>query len=192
VKNREGLESWSFAEKGFRKQFFKGSYRAAVSFMNKIGRSHQEGTPPDLVIDKDGLWVIFHSEDGGVDPVQKEMAMKVDLAYQEIVNEQDPPLTPEEIEELKPGLSGWSFSIRALQRTAKIDSFKTAVQFANRVAAVGVGIAHLPDLVITKEGVIMVISSRLSSGITASDINLARQISEVIDQLDEGQGIRNR
>ena len=192
IKNIEGLESWLVMDEGVRKQFFKGSYRAAVSFMNKIGRSYKEGSPPDLVIDKDGLWVIFKFEGKGVSPPQKEMAVKIDQAYQEIVNEQDPPLSQEEIEELKPGLSAWNFSQRALQRTARIDSFKTAVEFSNRVAAIGIGVGHLPDLVITRENVMIVITSRLSSGVTVSDINLARQISEVVEKFDQGQGIRNR
>ena len=192
AKNREGLESWVFMDEGFRRQFFKGSYRAAVSFMNEIGRSYKEGAPPDLVIDKDGLWVIFHFEGERITPAQKEMAMKIDRAYEEIIHDQDPPLSQEEIEELKPGLPEWSFSQRALQRIIKIDAFKTAVEFANRVAAIGIGAGHLPDLVITRESVMIVITSRLSHGVTVSDINLARQISEVVEKFDQGQGIRNR
>jgi pterin-4a-carbinolamine dehydratase len=188
----KGLESWDFIERGFRKQFFRGSYRAAVSFMNKIGRSHKGGTPPDLVVDKDGLWVIFHLEEKGVSQEQKEMAQKIDLAYREIINEEDPPLAHEEIEVLKSGLKGWTFSDRALQRSIPVDSFKTAVEFSNRVAAIGVGSGHLPDLVITNQSVLIIISGRFSNGITVSDINLARQITEVVERLDEGQGIRNR
>ncbi len=192
VKNIEGLESWNLIDEGFRKQFFKGSYRSAVAFMNKIGRSSKEDFPPDLVIDKDGLWVIFHAEGDAIFPGQREIAMKIDRAYEEIILEQDPPLGQEEIDELKPGLSAWNFSHRALQRIVKIDSFKTAVEFSNRVAAIGIGAGHLPDLVITRESVMIVITSRLSSGVTVSDINLARQVSEVVDKFDQGQGIRNR
>lgn len=188
----KGLESWDFIDQGFRKQFFRGSYRASVSFMNKIGRSHKEGVPPDLVVDKDGLWVIFHQEGNEVLPKQREMALKIELAYREIINEEDPPLTHAEIAELKPGLAGWTFSDRALQRLIAVDSFKTAVEFSNRVAAIGVGSGHLPDLVVTGGSVLVIISGRFSSGITVSDINLARQISEVVERLDQGQGIRNR
>lgn len=188
----KGLESWDFIDQGFRKQFFRGSYRAAVSFMNKIGRSHKDGIPPDLVVDKDGLWVIFHQEGNEVLPEQREMALKIDMAYREIIDEEDPPLTYVEIAELKPGLSGWTFSDRALQRLIPVDSFKTAVEFSNRVAAIGVGSGHLPDLVVTGGSVLIIISGRFSSGITVSDINLARQISEVVERLDQGQGIRNR
>jgi pterin-4a-carbinolamine dehydratase len=189
---KSGLESWNFIDQGIRKRFFRGSYRAAVSFMNKIGRSHKEGVPPDLVIDKDGLWVIFHLEENRISPQQKELALKIDRAYQEIVHEEDPPLGKSEIESLKKGLPGWQFSGRSLQREIKVDSFKTAVEFANRVAAVGIGSGHLPDLVISKESVLAIVSGRFSSGITVSDINLARQISEVIEKFDEGQGLRNR
>ena len=128
MEKTKGLESWSFIDQGFRKQFFKGSYKAAVSFMNKIGRSHKEGVPPDLVIDKDGLWVIFHLEGGVVLPEQRELAMKIDQAYQEIIHEEDPPLTSEEIGQLKKGLSDWHFSGRSLQRVVQVDSFKTAVE----------------------------------------------------------------
>jgi 4a-hydroxytetrahydrobiopterin dehydratase len=192
MEKAKGLESWSFIDQGFRKQFFKGSYKAAVSFMNKIGRSHKEGVPPDLVIDKDGLWVIFHLEAGGILPGQRELAMKIDQAYQEIINEEDPPLTSEEIDQVKRGLSGWHFSGRSLQRVIQVDSFKTAVEISNRLAAIGIGSAHLPDLVITRESLLITVSGRFSAGITVSDINLARQISEVVERLDQGQGIRNR
>ncbi|MFI5303419.1 MAG: 4a-hydroxytetrahydrobiopterin dehydratase [Nitrospiria bacterium] len=192
MERTKGLESWSFFDKGFRKQFFKGSYKRAVSFMNKIGRSQKTGSPPDLVVDKDGLWVIFHVEESHISPEQKELAMKIDQAYEEIIYEDDPPLTSEEIGQLIPGLPGWTFSTRSLQRVINMDSFKTAVEFSNRVAAVGVGSGHLPDIVITKESVLILIASRYSSGVTVSDINLARQISEVVEKLDQGQGIRNR
>ena len=192
MEKEKGLENWSFIDQGFRKQFFKGSYKGAVSFMNKIGRSYKDGTPPDLVLDKDGLWVIFHLEGGGVSPGQKELAMKIDQAYREIINEDDPPLSSEEIVLVKRGLPGWHFSGRSLQKTIQVDSFKTAVEISNRLAAIGIGSAHLPDLVITRENLLITISGRFSTGITVSDINLARQISEVVERLDQGQGIRNR
>lgn len=186
------LENWSFYDKGFRKQFFKGSYKGAVAFMNKIGRSYKEGLPPDLVVDKDGLWVIFHFEGNEILEEQKELALKIDQAYEEIISEDAPPLSSEELSQLMPGLPGWTLSTRSIQRVVNIDSFKTAVEFSNRVAAVGVGSGHLPDIVITKDKVLILISSRYSSAVTVSDINLARQISEVVDKLDHGQGIRNR
>lgn len=192
IKNDARLESWSATDGGFRKRFFRGHYRMAVSFMTRIGRLWKEGPTPDLVLDKDGLWVVFNFEEESDLVKQRELAVKIDHLYNEVLGESDPPLTKEEISEVVPGLRGWSLGERSLQRTIILDSFKTALEFANRVAAIGVGTGHLPDILIHKNRVDMVISGRHSRGVTAADVNLAMQVSEVVLKLDDGQGIRNR
>ncbi|HXN06590.1 MAG TPA: hypothetical protein VN944_05950, partial [Nitrospiria bacterium] len=124
IKNDARLESWSATDGGFRKQFFRGHYRTAVSFMNRIGQLWKEGPTPDLVMDKDGLWVVFNFEDDSDLAKQRTLAARIDQLYHEVLGESDPPLTKEEISEVGPGLRGWTLGERSLQRAIILDSFK--------------------------------------------------------------------
>jgi len=89
-------------------------------------------------------------------------------------------LEASEIESALGSLPGWSYADGGLTLTAQLDSFRDAL---NAVAAVGDAAElrdHHPDIDIRWRTVTFVCSSHSDGGVTAKDVELAKEISSLL------------
>ena len=87
-----------------------------------------------------------------------------------------PRLTDDEVRTRLAGLSGWERAGSAIRRQYKFDSFKSAMAFANRVAALAEEADHHPDILVEYDKVTLTLTSHDSGGLTERDFKLARKI----------------
>ena len=89
--------------------------------------------------------------------------------------------------ELREGLRGlgpgWSVAEKALVRTVKFSSFLTAVRFITELAPVAERLDHHPDLRLSWQTVELSLSTHSAGGLTRLDLELARELDAIIDQL---------
>jgi 4a-hydroxytetrahydrobiopterin dehydratase len=90
-------------------------------------------------------------------------------------------------EELQDGLRtlapGWSVAGTALVRKVEFDSFLTAVRFITELAPVAERLDHHPDLRLSWRTVELSLSTHSAGGLTALDLELARELDAIIDRL---------
>ena len=84
------------------------------------------------------------------------------------------------LRELAPG---WSVDADALLRTVEFSSFLTAVRFITELAPVAERLDHHPDLRLSWRTVELSLSTHSAGGLTALDLELARELDAIIDQL---------
>ena len=93
-------------------------------------------------------------------------------------------LTADEVRDGLQGLApGWSVAGKALMRTVEFDSFLTAVRFISELAPVAEGLDHHPDLRLSWRTVELSLSTHSAGGLTALDLELARELDAIIDHL---------
>jgi 4a-hydroxytetrahydrobiopterin dehydratase len=80
------------------------------------------------------------------------------------------------------GVPGWSLERGELVRVVTFDTFVEAISFVNRVAELAEAAGHHPDIDIRYNRVKLgLVTHDASSGITEKDLDLARQVSELLD-----------
>ena len=85
-------------------------------------------------------------------------------------------LSADEIASRLASLAGWEQLGDALCRQYELADFKSAMAFANRVAAIAEELNHHPDILIEYSTVTLTLSSHDAGGITARDFRLAARI----------------
>ena len=89
-------------------------------------------------------------------------------------------LAEEGIEAALRSLPGWRGDARALERTATLPDFATAIAVVDEVAAVAEELDHHPDVDIRWRTLRFALSTHVAGGVTERDVELARRIEEVI------------
>ncbi len=85
-------------------------------------------------------------------------------------------LTGPEIEKSLPELHGWRYTRGALRCEFKFETFKKALQFVTKVAALAESADHHPDIDIRFNVVRLALSTHDVSGVSARDFSLAKII----------------
>ncbi|WP_020670471.1 4a-hydroxytetrahydrobiopterin dehydratase [Amycolatopsis nigrescens] len=92
-------------------------------------------------------------------------------------------LSDQEISDALENLSGWRREGDALERTAELADFPTAIAAVNRIAEIAESLDHHPDIDIRWRTLTFRLSTHSDGGITAKDTSLAGQIDETISSL---------
>jgi 4a-hydroxytetrahydrobiopterin dehydratase len=90
-------------------------------------------------------------------------------------------LSPSDLTKALTGLPGWSGTTEDIQRSFRFADFRAAMKFANEVAELAEAAQHHPDIDIRYAQVKLVLSTHDAGGVTAKDIDLARQINSLPD-----------
>lgn len=85
-------------------------------------------------------------------------------------------LTSEQISVSLPSLAGWKYGENAISKQFTLADFKAAMFFVNTVAGLAEMADHHPDILITYKRVTLTLSTHSEGGVTAKDIDLAKQI----------------
>lgn len=93
-------------------------------------------------------------------------------------------LSAEEVQDgLRTLAPGWSVADGALLRTVEFSSFGTAVRFITELAPVAERLDHHPDLRLSWRTVELSLSTHSAGGLTALDLELARELDAIVDRL---------
>lgn len=76
-------------------------------------------------------------------------------------------------------LPGWKYGENAIERLFEFTDFAEAMKFVNRVAEAAEQANHHPDIDIRYNKVRMSLTSHDSGGVTARDLRMAKQISDL-------------
>jgi len=88
-------------------------------------------------------------------------------------------LTDEEIASQLAALPGWSRQGDSIQCASKRGSFAGAMLYASAVAYLAEAANHHPDILIQWDTVTLTLSTHSDGGLTAKDLALAAQISQL-------------
>jgi 4a-hydroxytetrahydrobiopterin dehydratase len=80
-------------------------------------------------------------------------------------------------------LDGWSGGPGGITRTAELSSFPAAIAVVDRVAEAAEAADHHPDIDIRWRTVTFRLSTHSAGGVTAKDIDLAKEIDELASSL---------
>lgn len=75
-------------------------------------------------------------------------------------------------------MEGWTEKDGALQKTFRLDSFRAAVDFVNRIAEEAERANHHPDIYLSYKTVTVVLTSHDAGGVTDRDHTLAKMIAK--------------
>jgi 4a-hydroxytetrahydrobiopterin dehydratase len=73
-------------------------------------------------------------------------------------------------------LTGWEIDGDRLRKRYTLDSFKAAIAFVNRVAALAEAADHHPDILIEYKHVTLTLTTHDEGGLSARDFSLAARI----------------
>jgi 4a-hydroxytetrahydrobiopterin dehydratase len=73
-------------------------------------------------------------------------------------------------------LTGWEIDGDRLRKRYTLDSFKAAIAFVNRVAALAEAADHHPDILIEYRHVTLTLTTHDEGGLSARDFSLASRI----------------
>jgi 4a-hydroxytetrahydrobiopterin dehydratase len=73
-------------------------------------------------------------------------------------------------------LTGWEIDGDRLRKRYTLDSFKAAIAFVNRVAALAEAADHHPDILIEYRHVTLTLTTHDEGGLSARDFSLAARI----------------
>jgi 4a-hydroxytetrahydrobiopterin dehydratase len=73
-------------------------------------------------------------------------------------------------------LTGWELDGDRLRKRYTLDSFKAAIAFVNRVAALAEAADHHPDILIEYRHVTLTLTTHDEGGLSARDFSLAGRI----------------
>ena len=85
-------------------------------------------------------------------------------------------LNENEIRDRLAATAGWIRDGKSIRRTWEFPSFKDAIAFVNRVAALADEQDHHPDILVEYRKVTLTLSSHDAGGLTARDFRLAAAI----------------
>ena len=85
-------------------------------------------------------------------------------------------LTSAEIYAKVKNLPGWYRSFRAINKKFTFNSFPSAIEFVNRVAAVAERAGHHPHITVNYNVVKLTLSTESENGVTQRDFDLAREL----------------
>ena len=89
-------------------------------------------------------------------------------------------LTDEEVDAALPDLNGWERVDGALRRSIKFRTFLDGIEAVRRVAEHAETKDHHPDIDIRWRTVTFALVTHSASGITKNDIDMARDIDEIV------------
>jgi len=92
----------------------------------------------------------------------------------------DELLTDDQVTEALRGLGGWTRDGDAIVRTAELASFPAAIEAVRRVADLAEARDHHPDIDIRWRTLTLRCSTHSAGGVTAKDVELAREIDQVL------------
>jgi 4a-hydroxytetrahydrobiopterin dehydratase len=90
-----------------------------------------------------------------------------------------PKLPQAELDKALHELPGWSVKDGAITKTFKHESFAEAIVFVNAVAHLAELADHHPDIDIRYSNITLALVTHDQGGITAKDVNLAREIEDI-------------
>ncbi len=93
-------------------------------------------------------------------------------------NKETPYTDAQIAERLKP-LTGWRYERGAIRRTYKTDGWPTTLMLVNAIGFYAEAADHHPDLLVSWGKVEVSLNTHSAGGITAKDVELARQIDQV-------------
>jgi 4a-hydroxytetrahydrobiopterin dehydratase len=79
-------------------------------------------------------------------------------------------------------LDGWTGDTTGIERSVECASFPAAIELVRRVADVAEEMNHHPDIDIRWRTVRFAVSTHSAGGVTAYDIDLARQINRFVSE----------
>ena len=88
-------------------------------------------------------------------------------------------LTPDQVAAELAATPGWQLSDGQLTRTVTRKDFRDALLFVNAVGFLAERAGHHPDILISWNAVTLSLVTHSAGGLTTSDFQLARQISEL-------------
>ncbi|MBV8928393.1 MAG: 4a-hydroxytetrahydrobiopterin dehydratase [Mycobacteriaceae bacterium] len=91
-------------------------------------------------------------------------------------------LSDEQVDAALPDLPGWARSEGALRRAVKFPTFLDGIEAVRRVAERAEAADHHPDIDIRWRTVKFALVTHSAGGITENDVQMARQINEIVDQ----------
>jgi 4a-hydroxytetrahydrobiopterin dehydratase len=94
------------------------------------------------------------------------------------VSPKDIPYTEAQIADQLKGLRGWRHEGGAIRRTYKTDGWPTTLMLVNAIGFYAEAADHHPDLQVSWGSVAVALNTHSAGGITAKDIELARQIEQ--------------
>jgi 4a-hydroxytetrahydrobiopterin dehydratase len=89
-------------------------------------------------------------------------------------------LSDSEVQERLAGLSGWTRSGAAIEKSFKRDDFVGSVEFVSSLVEPAEAMNHHPDLAISWDTVTVTISTHSEGGLTAADFELAGKIDALV------------
>ena len=95
-------------------------------------------------------------------------------------------LTDDQLTAELAGLTGWRVDNDSIVRTAELSSFPAAIAAVDRVAEIAEARDHHPDIDIRWRTVTFRCSTHSAGGLTARDVDLAREIDTVLAAPTEG------
>jgi 4a-hydroxytetrahydrobiopterin dehydratase len=89
-------------------------------------------------------------------------------------------LSENEIYEKLNEIPGWVFRDKSISKEFKLNDFKSALAFVNRIGDEAEKMDHHPDIFIHSWNKVQItISTHSAGGITQNDFNLAKKIEEI-------------
>jgi|SRR5829696_6061281 len=95
-------------------------------------------------------------------------------------------LTDEQVSQALAGLTGWGRDGDSIVRTAVLASFPAAIAAVDRIAEIAEDRDHHPDIDIRWRTLTLRCSTHSAGGLTAKDVDLAREINAVLAAPTEG------
>lgn len=88
-------------------------------------------------------------------------------------------LTEAEIQENVKVLSGWTVEDSKLQTTRRFKDFIQAIEFVNKLVQSAESAGHHPDIEISYNKVKIILTTHDAGGLTQTDFDVARAISQI-------------
>lgn len=89
-------------------------------------------------------------------------------------------LSNAEVDRQLASLRGWRREEGGIRKRFRRATFPDAIAFVNQVADLSEAANHHPDIDIRFRNVIIFLTTHVSGGITERDLNLAREIEEIV------------
>jgi 4a-hydroxytetrahydrobiopterin dehydratase len=91
-------------------------------------------------------------------------------------------LTDDQVDAALPDLPGWERSEGVIRRSIKFPSFIAGIEAVRRVADKAEEKDHHPDIDIRWRTVTFALVTHAAGGITENDLQMAREINQIVDQ----------
>ncbi|BBZ59024.1 4a-hydroxytetrahydrobiopterin dehydratase [Mycolicibacterium monacense] len=91
-------------------------------------------------------------------------------------------LTDDQVDAALPELGGWERADGVLRRSVKFPAFLDGIEAVRRVAERAEAKDHHPDIDIRWRTVTFVLVTHSEGGITEKDLQMAREIDEILDR----------